>query len=223
MTGVVATSRGEDTRGRIVDAALRLFETKGWAGTTMRAVAAEAGVSLGNAYYYFAGKEHLVQGFYDRIQVEHAAGAAVAMRGRTGLAERLVAAEDAFLEAAAPYAEFAGKIFAVAADPASPLSPFSAESTPARQASTAVFRDVVAGSDVKGDARLLAELPELLWLAHLGVTLHWVHDASDGKRRTRELVARAAPIVERLVRLSRLRPLRGPLHEVLDLAADLRR
>lgn len=215
------TGKGDDTRARIADAALRLFETKGYAGTTMRAVASEAGVSLGNAYYYFSGKEHLVQGFYERLQDAHAVAAERRMAGSTGLAERLVATEEAFIEAAAPYGPFADRFFAVAADPASPLSPFSAESGPARRASTAIFERVVAGSDVKGDARLLAELPGLLWLAHMGVTLYWVHDTSDGKRRTHDLVRRTAPLLERLVRLSRLRPLRPVVHELLDLVRDL--
>ena len=34
-----STARGEETRQRIVDVALRLFEEKGYAKTTMRAVA----------------------------------------------------------------------------------------------------------------------------------------------------------------------------------------
>ncbi|CAM5596768.1 hypothetical protein STENM327S_00912 [Streptomyces tendae] len=46
---------------------MRLFQERGYDRTTMRVIAQEAGVSVGNAYYYFAGKEHLIQGFYDRI------------------------------------------------------------------------------------------------------------------------------------------------------------
>ena len=60
------TAKAEQTRAGIVDAALRLFEAGGYDATTMRAIADEAGVSLGGAYYYFSGKEELVQAFYDR-------------------------------------------------------------------------------------------------------------------------------------------------------------
>ena len=56
----------------------------------------------------------------------------------------------------------------------------------------------------------------------MGVTLFWVHDSSRGQRRTRHLVARTAPLVDRLVRLSRLRPLRPAVHDVLALVHDLR-
>ena len=58
-------ARGEQTRASIIDAPLGLFSEKGYEATTMRAIAERAGVSLGNAYYYFASKEQLIQGFYD--------------------------------------------------------------------------------------------------------------------------------------------------------------
>ena len=75
-------SRGDATKQRIVEAALRLFEERGYERTTMRAVATEAGVSLGSAYYYFDSKEHLVQGFYDRMQLLHREEAEVRLAGR---------------------------------------------------------------------------------------------------------------------------------------------
>jgi AcrR family transcriptional regulator len=220
--GRPVTARGEGTRARIVDAAMRLFEERGYEKTTMRAVAGEAGVSLGNAYYYFGSKEELVQGFYDRIQDQHALAARSAMEGRTGFGERLAAAELAFVDVAEPYHQFAARFFVVAADPASPLSPFSPASAPARAASQQIFRDLITGSDVKAEARLRQELPELLWLAHLGMVLRWVHDRSEAQATTRTLIRRAVPLIETLVRLSRLRPLRPVVHEVLDLAGDLR-
>ena len=68
---VVKRSKGEQTKAAIIDAALALFTERGFDATTMRAIAESAGVSLGNAYYYFRSKDELVQGFYDRTAVEH--------------------------------------------------------------------------------------------------------------------------------------------------------
>ena len=48
---------------------MRLFREQGYEQTTMRAIAREAGVSVGNAYYYFASKEHLIEAFYEDTQV----------------------------------------------------------------------------------------------------------------------------------------------------------
>ncbi len=73
------TAKAEQTRAGIVEAALRLFGASGYDATTMRAIAEEAGVSLGSTYYYFSGKEELIQAFYDRIQVEHASAAEAAL------------------------------------------------------------------------------------------------------------------------------------------------
>ena len=139
----MSTAKAEQTRGTIVAAALRLFGDRGYGRTTMRAIAAEAGVSVGNAYYYFGSKEHLVQAFYDQLQVEHADAAAGVLEQERGFADRLAGVMLAWVDVAAPHHEFAGQFFRNAADPASPLSPFSPESAPARDASIRLFAAVL--------------------------------------------------------------------------------
>ena len=47
-----ATPKAKVTGTKILDAALDLFRTKGFDNTTMRDVAATAGVANGAAYYY---------------------------------------------------------------------------------------------------------------------------------------------------------------------------
>src|SRR5262249_61561005 len=69
------TSRGEQTRALILETALDLFKENGYEETTMRAIAQRAGVALGNAYYYFRSKEHLIQAFYGRTHQELAGAA----------------------------------------------------------------------------------------------------------------------------------------------------
>lgn len=60
---VRTTEKAEATRTRILDAALDLFRSQGFDQTTMREIAAEAGVALGSAYYYFESKDALVMAF----------------------------------------------------------------------------------------------------------------------------------------------------------------
>ena len=215
------SSKAEQTRAGIVEAALRLFGAGGYDATTMRAIADEAGVSLGSAYYYFSGKEELVQAFYDQIQVEHAA-AAEAAYDRPAFADRLRGVMESFLDVAEPFHDFGGQFFRNAADPRSPLSPFSPESAPAREASTALMRRAVDGSDLKVAPALREELPELLWLMHMGVVLFWVYDDSPGQRRTRTLVAGVVPIVDRAGRLTRLPVVRGLVDDALGLVRSVR-
>ena len=88
--------RGEHTRQLILETALRLFRERGYAETTMRAIAREAGVAVGNAYYYFDSKEHLIQGFYDGNQQAHRAAADPVLRDETDFAARLRGVLPAF-------------------------------------------------------------------------------------------------------------------------------
>lgn len=216
------TAASGRTRDAIVTAALELFREHGFERTTMRAVADRAGVSVGNAYYYFSSKDELVQGFYDQLVDEHRALALPELPGRSDLADRLGRTVHAWVTVAEPYREFAGRFFAVAAQPDNPLSPFSAEAGPAREAAVDLYRQVLDGAAGHVDPELARELPELLWLYHLGVVLFWVHDRSPGAGRTRLLVDRTVPMVARLVRLSRLPVLRPLGHQVVTLLRELR-
>lgn len=201
---------------------MRLFRRDGYDRTTMRAIATEAGVSVGNAYYYFGSKEHLIQAFYDGMQVEHAAAAEPLLEGRTEFPDRLRTVLEAWLEVAEPSHEFAGQFFRNAADPRSPLSPFSEESGPAREASIVLFESVVAGSDLKFAPGLRHEMPGLLWLLQMGLVLFWVYDDSPGQVRSHTLVERVVPMVDRLVRMSRLPGIRGLVDDLVETLAALR-
>jgi AcrR family transcriptional regulator len=216
------TAKAEETRGRILDAAMALFRREGYDKTTMRAVAAKAGVSTGNAYYYFSSKEHLVQAFYDSLQVEHAAAAAQGLASESGFAARMTVALESWLEVAAPHHEFAGQFFRNAADPRSPLSPFSQESAPARDASIALFEEVLAGSDLKLAPQLRGELPGLLWLLQMGLVLFWVYDDSPGQARSHALVASAVPTLDKTVRMTRLPVIRGLVDDLIKVLAQVR-
>jgi AcrR family transcriptional regulator len=215
-------SRGERTRGLVVDTALRLFREQGYDRTTMRKIAAEAGLSPGNAYYYFPSKQHLVQHFYAEIQTEHRHRAAAPLAGTGDLAARLAGALHAGVDAMTPYHAFAASFIKVAIEPGSPLSPFSPESAPARQQSIALFEEVVRGSTTTVDRQLGGALPELLWLAYLGLTLFWVHDRSPGQANTRALIDAGVPLLVRLLALSRLPVLRRTAHELVALLRSAR-
>jgi len=80
-------TRGEDTRRRILNAALDLFGALGFEATTTRHLAERAGVNLPAIQYYFGSKEGLyravIQQIVDRITAE---AAPVAARVATALA-----------------------------------------------------------------------------------------------------------------------------------------
>lgn len=58
--------RSERSRAQILDAALRLFSTKGYHGTSMRDIAVAARVSTGNVYHQFPDKETVFRTLVDQ-------------------------------------------------------------------------------------------------------------------------------------------------------------
>ena len=109
--------KGEQTRAHILETALGLFRERGYEETTMRAIAEAAGVAVGNAYYYFKSKEHLIQAFYERTHHEHLAASRELLARERGLRERLLGVMRAKLDTIMPYHQFAGVLFKTAADP----------------------------------------------------------------------------------------------------------
>src|SRR5215469_5023121 len=83
------TPRAQDTRRRIYEAALKLFREQGFEQTTMRDIAAKAGVALGGAYYYFSSKEAIVLAFYQDMQESSHEAIIEALAGHKKLKDRL--------------------------------------------------------------------------------------------------------------------------------------
>jgi TetR/AcrR family transcriptional repressor of nem operon len=72
MTGVSTklTPKGQQTRGRIVEAASRLIGVHGITGTTLEDVRLEAKVSSSQIYHYFADKQSLILAVIDNQENE---------------------------------------------------------------------------------------------------------------------------------------------------------
>jgi AcrR family transcriptional regulator len=215
------TTKGEQTRAAILETALRMFAERGYEQTTMRAIAEGAGVSLGNAYYYFKSKEHLIQAFYQRSHEDHLRAVERPLAREKTLAGRLRAVIRTKIDSSEPQHRFAAQLFRTAADPESPLNPFSPDSAAVRDQAIGLFDRVITGSDVKVPEDLRKELPRLLWMWEMGIILFWIHDRSEGRRRTRRLADKTADLVARLVSLAS-NPLLRPVRRLaLDVIRDL--
>lgn len=217
------TRKGGETRERILDAALNLFKTQGYAETTMRQIADAAGVAVGNAYYYFASKDKLILAFYERNHTDHLYLLGPEWSSRSdSFQERLRLVLDDKITSAMPYRRLATKLFTSAADPESPLSPFSPESAVLRDAAIQLMAEVIDGSTLRVGKDLRADLPELLWLYEMGVILYWVHDSSEECAKTFALIERTVPLVERLIGLAKLPVVRPMVREVVSMLGELR-
>ena len=68
--------RGEETRGRILEAALDLFAASGFDGASTRTIAERAGVNLPAIQYYFGSKEGLYRAVVEQFSQQMQAGVA---------------------------------------------------------------------------------------------------------------------------------------------------
>jgi len=221
-TGAGRTRKGGETKERIVDCALRKFRQYGYDGTTMRGIAEDAGVSLGNAYYYFKSKDHLITAYYRESHETHIEACEPILDGEKNLKKRLLGVLRTRVETSMPYHRFSMQLFKTAADPESPLSPFSDEQTEVRDLSVDIFRRVIDGSSTKVSGKLATELPMLLWTYQMGIILYWVHDRSQGCSQTYKLIDHSTDLVVRLIQLNRLPPMRPLVNRTLKLLADLK-
>ena len=57
-----------DIRRRILDVAGQQFARQGYAKTSMREVAARAGIAVGNLYHYFPGKDDLFRALLNPVR-----------------------------------------------------------------------------------------------------------------------------------------------------------
>ncbi len=209
------TPKAEATRQRILDTALNLFVTKGYEGTTMRDIAAEAGCSLGLTYRYFARKEDLVLVLYHRLAEE--LEEQVRTLPRASLAERFYRAMLAQLTLLAPYRELSGPMFGSALNPQSGVGVFGESTADVRRQVENVFAMVVTRATDAPRKSQAGHLATVLYGAHLALVLFWLLDRSPDTRATYELLAFTRdmlamvrpilvlpPIVKALARLARI-------------------
>ena len=64
--------------------------------------------------------------------------------------------------------------------------------------------------------------PGLLWYSNRAITLFWVYDSSPGQARTRRLIDQAAPLISKLVILSRLPVVRKIVEDIVHLIRGTR-
>jgi AcrR family transcriptional regulator len=217
----VKAAKSDETRARILDAAIGLFRRHGFEPTTMREIAVEAGVATGAAYYYFDSKDAIVLAFYERAQqemeslLEDALGRGRSFEGRL----------RALIEVKFQYFALDRELLAAMAahaDPAHPLSPFSSRTREVRERDMKFFERALAQSKMKVTPDLAPLLPAILWMYQMGVILFWIYDRSPEQRRTYTLIEKSAGMVSRLIGVSGfplLRPVRKAVVELVKTIA----
>ena len=215
--------KSDETKRKILTAALALFRTQGFEKSTMRDVAERAGVATGAAYYYFDSKDALVLAFYEQAAEELGPLARKAAEPAKGLAAKLREVMLAKLEYFGENRDVLRALLRTGADPKHPLSPFSRQTRLIRDADIDLFADLVKTSGASVAKDLAPFVPQSLWMYQMGVIYFWLTDDSEGYGRTQKLVDLSSKIVAGLLELSSLpltRTLRRPVVELMQVVLE---
>jgi AcrR family transcriptional regulator len=211
-------TKGETTRQQILDTALRLFRERGFDEATMRDIASEAGVSLGNAYYYFPSKEAIVLAYYDLVQTEHARRVHEAFPNEKDFKTRLLTVLHTKLDILKDDRPLLGALFRYTGQPDHPLSFLGSTAKSLQKQCSDLFAEAISVEKIPDDLRTLA--PTLLWAMHMGIMLYFLYDKSPHQQRTRKLVNGSVEFVMMFLMLAR-NPLARPIRKrVMNLLSE---
>jgi len=216
----MATPKSEETGAKILEAALERFRTEGFENATMRGIAAQAGVAVGAAYYYYSSKDAIVLDFYRRSNQQVQPKIEAALERVGGLQPRLIALIQVKLEQFAAHREVLRALLRNGADPRHPISPFSGETREIREMDLAWFRRILENCGISIPPDLAPHLPDVLWLYQMGVIFFWINDDSRRQERTARLLELSAKCVVALIKVSSLplmRPLRKTALELIEI------
>ncbi len=184
-------TKKEQTKKKLLEVSLRLFQDEGFAKTTMRDIARKCGIALGTTYNYFPTKEHLALYFFEQALERVMERYRKEEPPDAPLEEKLFLLLSIELELLAPYEEFLNLIVTHAAVPTSRLHPFSVDS----QRLKARYLDFVGGileeSKERGEFRSLgfdSMVLQAFWVYKLGILMFWMNDASRKKEDTHVLL-----------------------------------
>ena len=174
----VTAETKQETRQRILDAARKLFCSKGFQQATTRDLAAEASIATGTLFNYFPGKEQLALALIDESL--EAAGKEFAESRREGesIEEALFAHVAIALRHLRPHRSYVGDVVETT------LSPFAdgagtADSLRVRHLETvsAIIERHASPSTPLPSAVIM----HLYWTMYLGVLAYWAKDESPNQ------------------------------------------
>ena len=182
-----------------------MISERGYGATTLRAIANEAGVSVGLLYRYFPSKQAVIIALYDDLSQAFASHMAEMEPGPWR--ERFLFAVETSLRVLQPHRiTLRALIPVLVGDPDDGV--FAPGTAFSRLRVQQVFEDAVAGATDAPKSPLAGALGRLLYLVHLGVLLWWLLDKTPRQRATHALVALTRQFLPSATLTLRLPPIR---------------
>lgn len=180
------TAQGAAAKDRLYATAIALIAARGYEATTLRDIAAKAGVSVGLLYRYFPSKQAVVLALYDELSTDYARQAAAMPAGKWR--ERFLFALQTSLDVLQPHKTALRALTPVlVGDPEEGI--FATATAFSRVRVQRVFEQAISEASDAPRQPLAEALGRLLYLVHLAVLLWWLLDKSTNQRATATLVS----------------------------------
>lgn len=210
------TPQSAETRRALYRTAIDLFATQGYEATTLRQIAARAGVSPALLYRYFPSKRAVVLELYGHLSQDFARRAAAQPRGKWR--DRFRFTLDASLDVLRPHRGTLVALVPVLVGGQddglfAPATRFSRERVrSAFETAVTAATDAPKGADAKTLGRALD-------LIHLCVLLFWLLDRTEGQSATARLRTVIARVLPPFSLAYRLRVVRDLVRDLDDLTS----
>ena len=192
----------EQTKARILKAALELFRKKGFHNTTTKEISQKAKIAEGTLFNYFKTKEDLALYFYEtelqnRMDWYHQNESIQ----EAPLPEKLFAIIQHSLERLAPYEEFIGAVYLRALQPRSKLNPLSLDVQEIRVRQLKFIREILAEAEEKAEIPPLGDFGAYACgLFYIGILTYWLNDRSKDKENTLAFLDRALVLAHQFLK-----------------------
>lgn len=205
----------EQTRARILEAAVDVITAKGFKSASMREIAQRAQVGDATIYNYFPSKEKLLYGYCEQVQRQaREALSGIADFHEYSLAEQLQQLVEVQLQVWLPAREFLQEVFKLTFY--SPVAAYD-HLGETRRLFTGMVVDMLKAAIEAGEIPEQPYqdlLPRLFWDYQTGVLAYWLKDDSEAFANTTQMVDRSMEIVAAILHL-------GLVGKSLDLMSFL--
>ncbi|NLR74029.1 TetR/AcrR family transcriptional regulator [Leeia aquatica] len=192
----VSEQEKQQTRLRLLEAAVAVVTDKGFRQASMREIAERAGVGSATIYNYFPTKESLLYGYCAHVQQQvQAALQAIPDFHEYSLSEQLQQLVETELQAWLPAREFLQEVFRLTFH--SPVASHL-HLDEARQHYVRMVEDMLAAAIEAGEIPEqagLALLAGLFWDFQTAVLAYWLRDGSEQFSQTSAMLDRAMAVI----------------------------
>jgi len=190
--------------------ALDCFAIEGYRASSMRVIAANAGVALSHAYYYFESKEDIVAQLLLNLRNEQLRLCQDGLDEGNTLETNIRIVLEAGVQSLAPYHEFGPAFLKV-------LLSGEHANEEVTKIELMMWEQAVGGARPLPPLGIRRDLPRFLLLVARQVFTAWAFDQSPEQRRSHTLIKNLAPVVAKFAVLCRLPVVRSLFEDILSL------